>query len=183
MTASIPALVVSAVKRTGLPSTYVTQRARELQNAGLLPIANGANRPAVRPRHLAHLLIGLASDRVRKAPALVHEYASLERIHFADLIVEGHADVKRAGDAIETIITSVWAGNCEHRGDVFRIVQHPEAKIVILDDKGYGEHFYTPGTFMEFHRIDAVTRAIEIPVSVIAEIGADLGFKGCNYAI
>src|SRR5687768_5999746 len=69
MTGTVPDLIRSVVARTKLPRAFVEQSARELQNAGILPIASGRAVPTATPRDLARLLLALGADRVRKAPA------------------------------------------------------------------------------------------------------------------
>jgi hypothetical protein len=177
MTESIPALVRATISRTGLRKAFVEQRARQLQDAGLLPVAVGTSKVAAQPRHLTHLLISLAAARVRSAPALVHEYAALARI--------GDHSPRLAGDAIEQLIARIWSGDKADHGKVVHIVSTwPEFIITERADNVFaGEHFYEPGAVMEFHGLDAVRRVLEIPVCVVAQIGADIGFQGCRYAI
>lgn len=175
-TGTIPDLVRATHERTAIPSTYVEQRAREIQKAGLLPVANGANRPTAKPRDLAHLLLALSADRVCNAPATVNRYRVLQRLVEADHV--------RAGDALEALITQIWSGDKDAADKTIRIVQTWEEVIVAdrNDEQHAGEHFYPEDAVIEFHALDRVRRSIEIPGCVIARIGADLGLRGCQYA-
>lgn len=172
MSGSIADLTRAVGARTGFTATYIEQRARALQGAGLLPVANGRQHIAAKPRDLAHLLLSLASAKVRNAPATVHKYASLAMLS---------EDKSRAGDVIEQLIKTIWDGDRQARGTKIAIVE-TESKVILSFD-GYETHFYPADTIIEFRGIDSVRRTLEIPCIVIAQIGADLGFARCNNAI
>jgi hypothetical protein len=106
----------------------------------------------------------------------VNRYASLKRLVEAEHV--------KAGDAIEAWVTSIWAGNCDAADKTLRIVQSWEEIIFAdsADRQHSGEHFYPDGQFIERHELFEVRRSIEIPGIVIAQIGADLGKRGCSYA-
>jgi hypothetical protein len=177
MTGTVPDLVRSTHERTKLPSPYIHQRSREIQNAGLLPIAKGATYARARPRDAVNLFIALSADRVRHAPATVHQYASLRRLVEADHV--------KAGDALEALVTKIWSGDRDAADKTIRIVQ-TWAEIIIAesDDRQHkGEHFYSEDKIMESHALFDVRRSLEIPGRVIAQIGGDLGMRGCQYAI
>lgn len=168
MTGTVPDLVRSTHERTKLPATYVHQRSREIQNAGLLPLAKGSAYARARPRDLVNLVLALSADKVRHAPATVSQYSTLRRL------VE--AEHGKAGDALEAWIGKIWAGDRDEAHKTLRVVQTwPE---VILDE----DHFYGDGQILEQHTVMDVRRSIEIPGRVIAQIGADLGIRGCAYA-
>jgi hypothetical protein len=177
MTGTVPDLVRSTHARTKLPATFVNQRAREIQNAGLLPLAKGSAYARARPRDLVNLLLALSADKVRHAPATVNQYANLKR-----LVERDHAN---AGDALEELVTRIWSGDRNAADKTVRIVQSwPEIIITERDDDQHsGEHFYGDGQIMEFHALFDVRRSLEIPGRVIAQIGGDLGMRGCQYAI
>jgi hypothetical protein len=164
------ALVCATIEHTKLPRTKVEQTAREIQNAGQAVLGRGA---IARPGDLAHLLLGVSSDTVRSAPATVNRYSRLTRL------VE--AEHPKAGDAIEAWVTKIWSGDRDEADKTLRIVQSwPE--IVFHDRDHHPEHFYADGHIMERHALFEVRRSIEIPGIVIAQIGADLGKRGCSYA-
>jgi hypothetical protein len=169
MTGTVPDLVRSTHERTKLPSTTVQQRSREIQNAGLLPLARGSAYARARPRDLTHLLLALSADKVRQAPATVTRYSNLKRL------VE--AEHPKAGDAVEAWITKIWSGDRGESHKTLRIVQTWQE--IILD----AEHFYGEDQFLERHELSDVRRSIEIPGRVVAAIGGDLGMRGCQYAI
>jgi hypothetical protein len=173
LTRTIATMVRAIIDRTNLPRTKVEQTAREIQNAGLLKIGRGA---IARPSDLANILIALAADKVRQAPATVTQYSSLKRL------VE--CEHPNAGDALEAWITKIWSGDRDAADKTFRIVQSwPEIIITESDDRQHkGEHFYPEDQVMEFHALFDVRRSLEIPGRVIAQIGADLGMRGCTYA-
>jgi hypothetical protein len=126
-----------------------------------------------RPGDLANLLLGVSSDAVRRAPATVNQYANLKRLV--------DAEHRKAGDAIEAWITRIWSGDRDDAAKTLRVVQSwPE--VILVDSDHHPEHFYADGQIMEFHALNKVRRSIEIPGIVIAQIGADLGKRGCSYA-
>jgi hypothetical protein len=51
------------------------------------------------------------------------------------------------------------------------------------DEQHAGEHFYGEDQIMEQHALFDVRRSLEIPGRIIAQIGGDLGMRGCKYAI
>jgi hypothetical protein len=175
MTGTVPDLVRSTHARTKLPATKINQSAREIQNAGLLPIANGATYAKARPRDLVRLLFAVSADKVRHAPALVNRYSDLKRLG---------ADNTSAGDALEALVGKIWSGDRDAADKTIRVVQSwPEVIIAERDDEQHaGDHYYGEDQIMELHALFDVRRSIEIPGRVIAQIGADLGFKGCAYA-
>lgn len=177
MTGTVPDLVRSTHERTKLPATYIHQRSREIQNAGLLPLARGSAYARAKPRDAVNLWIALAADKVRHAPATVNQYSSLKRL------VE--AEHGKAGDAIESWVTKIWSGNRDEADKTLRIVQTwPEVILAERDDEQHaGEHFYPDDAFIERHALFDVRRSLEIPGRVVAQIGADLGMRGCQYAI
>jgi hypothetical protein len=165
MTRTFAAMVCAVINRAKLPRAKVEQTAREIQNAGLAVLGRGV---IARPIDLANLFLGISTDKVRHAPATVNRYSSLKRL------VE--AEHPKAGDAIEAWVTKVWAGDRTEAHKTLRIVQTwPE---IIID----GEHFYSEDQYIEQHTVMDVRRSIEIPGRVIAQIGADLGIRGCAYA-
>lgn len=170
MTRSIATMVRAIIDRTKLPRTKVEQTTRELQNAGLVQLGRGAN---TRPIDLANTLLGLSVDKVRHAPATVHQYSALKRL------VE--AEHTTAGAALEAWVTKIWAGDRGEPDKTLRIVQTWQ-EIVFEDRDGHTEHFYPADTLMELHAVMDVRRSIEIPGRVIAQIAADLGIRGCTYA-
>jgi hypothetical protein len=173
MTGTVPDLVRSTHERTKLPATYINQRAREIQNAGLLPIAKGATYARARPRDLVILLVALSADKVRHAPAIVNQYSDLRRLV--------DAEHTKAGDAIEAWVTKIWAGDRDAADKTLRIVQTwPE--VILAERDGYSEHFYAEDQILERRVLFDVRRSIEIPGRVIAQIGADLGIRSCAYA-
>ncbi|MBR1204486.1 MULTISPECIES: hypothetical protein [unclassified Bradyrhizobium] len=170
MTRTVATMVRAIIDRTNLSRTKVEQTAREVQNAGLLQLGRGA---IAKPIDLANILLALAADKVRQAPATVNQYSGLTRL------VEAEHD--KAGDAIEAWVTSIWAGDRDEAERTLRIVQTwPE--VILHDRDGHGEHFYADGTIFEQHALLAVRRSIEIPGRVVAQIGADLGIRGAAYA-
>jgi hypothetical protein len=177
MTGTVPDLVRSTHERTKLPVTKMSQSARAIQNAGLLPIAKGATYAKARPRDLMRLLFAVSSDKVRHAPAIVNQYSDLQR-----LVESEHV---RAGDALEALIGQIWSGDRNAADKTIRIVQSwPEVILAERGDEQHaGEHFYGDDQIMERHALFDVRRSIEIPGRVIAQIGGDLGFRKCDYAI
>lgn len=171
MTRSIATMVRAIIDRTKLPRTKVEQTTREIQNAGLVQLGRGAS---ARPVDLANTLLALSADKVRHAPATVHNYSSLRRL----------VDVEqaKAGDALESYVTKIWAGDRDEADKTLRIVQTWQ-EVVFEDRDGHTEHFYPAGALMELHALFDVRRSIEIPGRVIAQIGADLGIRGCRYAV
>jgi hypothetical protein len=170
MTRTFAAMVCAVIDRTNIPRAKVEQTARELQNAGLAQLGRGA---IARPGDLANLLLGISSDTVRHAPATVNQYSSLKRL------VE--AEHRNAGDAIEAWVTKTWARDRDEADKTLRIVQSwPE--IIFHDRDHHAEHFYTEDQVIEQHALFDVRRSIEIPGLVIAQIGSDLGLRGCAYA-
>ncbi|MDH2354895.1 hypothetical protein QCM80_30135 [Bradyrhizobium sp. SSUT112] len=170
MTRSIATMVRAIIDRTKLPRTKVEQTTRELQNAGLVQLGRGAN---ARPADLANTLLGLSADKVRHAPATVNQYSSLRRLVEAEHV--------KAGDALESWVTKIWAGDRDEADKVLRIVQTWQE--INFEDRGHHtEHFYSAGTPLEQHTLFDVRRSIELPGRVIAQIGADLGIRGCSYA-
>jgi hypothetical protein len=166
--------MVSAVhERTHMTPTYVEQRARVLQNNGLLQLGRGAT---ARPRDCANVLLSLSADKVRHATALVNRYSDLKRLG---------ADNTKAGDALEALVTEIWAGDRDAADKTIRIVQSwPEIIIAERDEEQHaGLHFYDDEQIMEMHALFDVRRSIEIPGRVIAQIGGDLGMRGCQYAV
>jgi hypothetical protein len=176
MTGTVPDLVRSTHERTKLPVTKMSQSARAIQNAGLLPIANGATYAKARPRDLMRLLFAVSSDKVRHAPAIVNQYSDLQRLT---------DDRCRAGDALEALIDKIWSGDRDAADKTVRIVQSwPEVILAERGDEQHaGEHFYGDDQIMECHGLFDVRRSIEVPGRVIAQIGGDLGFRGCAYAV
>jgi hypothetical protein len=176
MTGTVPDLVRSTHERTKLPATKIGQSARAIQNAGLLPIAKGATYAKARPRDLMRLLFAVSSDKVRHAPAIVNQYSDLTRLT---------DDRCKAGDALEALIGQIWSGDRDAADKTIRIVQSwPEVILAERGDEQHaGEHFYGEDQIMERHALFDVRRSIEIPGRVIAQIGGDLGFRGCAYAI
>ncbi|MCK1313704.1 hypothetical protein [Bradyrhizobium sp. 23] len=173
MTGTVPDLVRATHERSKLPATYINQRAREIQNAGLLPLAKGSAYARARPRDLVNLLLAFSADKVRHAPATVNQYSNLQRL------VE--AEHTNAGAALEAWVTKIWAGDRDEADKTLRLVQTWQ-EIVFEDRDGHTEHFYPADTLMEQHALFDVRRSIEIPGRVIAQIGADLGIRGCSYA-
>jgi hypothetical protein len=173
MTRTFAAMVCAVIDRTNIPKTKIEQTARELQNAGQASLGRGS---IARPGDLANLLLGISSDTVRGAPATVNRYSNLKRLV--------DAEYPKAGDAVESWITKIWAGNRDEAEKTLRIVQSwPEIILADSDDRQHsGEHFYADGQIMEFHALNKVRRSIEIPGLVVAQIGADLGKRGCTYA-
>lgn len=171
MTRSIATMVRAIIDRTHLPRTKVEQTTRETQNAGLVQLGRGAN---ARPVDLANTLLGLSADKVRHAPAAVNQYSSLRRLVEAEHV--------KSGDALESWVTKIWAGDRDEADKTLRIVQTWQ-EIVFEDRDGHTEHFYPADTLMEQHALFDVRRSIEIPGRVIAQIGADLGIRGCRYAV
>lgn len=166
MTRTFAALVQACKNRTNLPKTKVEQTARSIQNAGLAQLGRGS---IARPGDFANLILGISADTVRRAPATVNQYTNLKRL------VE--SEVPKAGDAIEAWVTKIWSGDRDEAHKTLRIVQSwPE---VILDD----DHFYAAEQLLEQHAVLNVRRSIEIPGRVVAQIGADIGMRGCQYAI
>jgi hypothetical protein len=160
----------AVIDRTNIPKTKIEQTARELQNAGLLPLGRGS---IARPGDLANLLVGVSSDTVRGSPATVNRYSRLNRLVEAEHVM--------AGNALEAWVTKVWSGNRDEADKTLRIVQSwPE--IVFYDRDHHAEHFYSEDQLIERHALFDVRRSIEIPGLVIAQIGADLGKRGCQYA-
>jgi hypothetical protein len=179
MTGTVPDMVRALVLRTKLNRTHVEQRARSLQDAGLIQRAIGTARPAARASDLARLLLGLGADRVRQTAGLVQTYSNLERIG-------DHHTPRLAGEAIEQLIARIWLGNRTSTRTAFHIVQSPAPEIIITlpADKAFtGDHFYERGAVMEYHALDQVRRVLEIPGCIIAQVGADLGFARCQDAI
>ncbi|KJC53470.1 hypothetical protein UB31_08640 [Bradyrhizobium sp. LTSP849] len=174
MTGTVPDLVRATHERSKLPATYTNQRAREIQNAGLLPLAKGSAYARARPCDLVNLVLALSADKVRHAPATVNRYSGLRRLVEAEHI--------RAGAALEAWVTKIWAGDRDEADKTLRIVQTWQ-EIVFEDRDGHTEHFYSADTLMELHAVMDVRRSIEIPGRVIAQIGADLGIRGCQYAV
>lgn len=174
MTGTVPDLVRATHERSKLPATYINQRAREIQNAGLLPLAKGSAYARARPRDLANLFLALAADKVRHAPATVNQYSALKRLVEAEHV--------KAGDALESWVTKIWAGDRDEADKTLRVVQTWQ-EIVFEDRDGHTEHFYAPDQLLECHALFDVRRSIEIPGRVIAQIGADLGIRGCQYAV
>lgn len=174
MTRTFAAMVCAVINRAKLPRAKVEQTARELQNAGLAVLGRGA---IARPIDLTNLLLGVSSDTVRRSPATVNQYSNLKRLVEAE-----HA---KAGDAIEAWITNIWSGHRDEADKTLRIVQTwQEIIIAARDDKQHkGEHFYPDGQILEFHGLFDVRRSLEIPGLVIAQIGGDLGMRGCQYAV
>lgn len=172
MSGSIADLTRAVGARTGFTATFVEQRGRQLQGAGLLPVAQGRTHIAAKPRHLAHLLLSLASAKVRNAPAVVNEYAGLATLS---------EDKTRAGDALEQLVRIIWDGDRQARGTKIAIVE-TEPKIFISSD-GYETHFYPTSEIVENRGTIEVRRTLEIPCIVIAQIGADLGYTRCNNAL
>lgn len=170
MPRTIANMVCAVHQRTPFTPTYVEQRARVLQNNGLVQLGRGA---IARPRDLVNLLLATSADKVRHAPAIVHQYSDLKRLVDAE-----HG---KAGDALEAWATKVWAGDRSEADKTLRVIQTwPE--IILEDRDGYGEHFYAADKLLEQHTVVDVRRSIEIPGRVVAQIGADLGMRGCAYA-
>jgi hypothetical protein len=170
MTRTFAAMVCAVIDRTTLPRAKVEQTAREIQNAGLAVLGRGA---IARPGDLANLLLGVSSDTVRRSPATVNQYSNLKRLVEAEHV--------KAGNALEAWVTKVWSGNRDEADKTLRIVQSwPE--IVFYDRDHHAEHFYSEDHLIERHALLDVRRSIEIPGLVIAQIGADLGLRGCQYA-
>ena len=174
MTRSIATMVRAIIDRTKLPRTKVEQTAREIQNAGLVRLGRGA---IARPIDLSNTLLALSADKVRHAPTTVNQYSNLKRL------VE--AEHTKAGDALESWVTKIWAGDRNEADKTLRIVQSwPEIIMTERNDRQHkGEHFYNDDQIMEFHALFDVRRSLEIPGRVIAQIGGDLGLRGCQYAI
>jgi hypothetical protein len=186
MTGTVPDLIKSTAKRTKLTTTYVNQRAREIQNAGLLPVAVGSSYAKAKPRDLTNLLIALAADKVRQAPAFVSRYVNLRR--------RIPTEYRKAGDALEAMIANIWRGDGTQKTSVIRIVQTWQ-QIILQDADSHCTYFYDPNDVIDLpwddtaipyrHSIEnqEVRRSLEIPGTVIAEIGADMGMRGCAYAL
>jgi hypothetical protein len=171
MPRTIANMVCAVHQRTPFTPTYVEQRSRACQNAGLLQLGRGAN---ATPRDLANLLLALSADRVRHAPAIVNQYSCLKRL----------VDVEhpRAGDALESWVTKIWSGDRNEADKTLRIVQTwPE--IILAERHSKGEYFYGEDQILERHTLLDVRRSIELPGRVIAQIGGDLGLRGCAYAV
>jgi hypothetical protein len=174
--ATLSDLTRATIERTKLPS--VEQRARALQTAGLVTAKN------IVPLECARLLIALAARQASKAIAFTNQYASLEKIrwHRQFSAPDEPNPPERAGDAIERLVMSIWGGSREHIGATVQVITSwPE--IIITDARGYGDHFHPSGTLMEAHGFADVRHSLEIPACIIAQIGADLGHKGCTYAV
>jgi len=161
------------IDRTNIPKTKIEQTARALQNAGLLPLGRGS---IARPGDLANLLLGISSDTVRRSPATVNQYSKLKRLVEAEHV--------KAGDALEAWVTKIWVGDRDEADKTLRIVQSwPEIILAESDDRQHsGQHFYAEDQLLERHALFDVRRSIEIPGLVVAQIGADLGKRGCSYA-
>lgn len=171
MTRSIATMVRAIIDRTKLPRTKIEQTTREIQNAGLVQLGRGAS---ARPVDLANTLLALSADKVRHAPAAVIQYSSLRRLVEAEHV--------KADDALESWVTKIWAGDRDESDKTLRIVQ-TWREIVFEDRDGYTERFYPADALMELHTLFDVRRSIEVPGRVIAQIGADLGIRGCQYAV
>lgn len=167
MVGTVSDLTRAIAARTGLRATFIEQRARSLQAAGLLPVATGKQHIAAKPRHLTHLLFSMASARVRGAQHIVTQISELERIQTGE----------RAGDAVEKWIGFVWQGDAASRRQVLTIVEHPRLEVVLA-----ANHYYPPGEIMDIRGPLDMRRSTDVPGKVIAAIGHDLGFKGCANA-
>lgn len=166
--ASIADLVRSVAGRTHHPHRFVEQRARELQNAGLLPVSTGSSRYAVKARDCSRLLLSLVAQPVREAPQAVRALSDLEHVQ----------DKTRVGDALERLVFAVWQGDRISRGAIITI-DTTEPAIAIRHEDGRQERFFETGTILDMAFIDTVRRQMIVPALVIAGIGADLGFRGC----
>lgn len=164
---TIPDLVRATAARTGLAATFVEQRGRSLQDAGNLPVSSGSQRALARPVDCASLLLSLAAERVRHAPATVDEFASLAHIQTGETAIS----------ALVTLISTIWRGDRAARG-AHIVVDTTEPMIAIRRD-GHERRFWRGDAILDMKCVDTFRRRIEVPGMVIAAIGADLGFKGC----
>lgn len=173
MPRTIANMVCAVHQRTPFTPTYVEQRSRALQNAGLLQLGRGA---IATPRDLVRLLLSACADKVRQAPTFVNQYSDLQRLG---------AETTTAGDALESWVTKIWAGDRNEADKTLRVVQSwQEIILAERDDKQHaGQHFYGADQILEHHALFDVRRSVEIPGRVIAQIGADIGMRGCQYAI
>lgn len=171
MAGTVPDLVRAVIGRTGLPKVFVEQRARALQDAGLLPVGVGRRVEAARPRDLARLLLALSADKVRKAPATVQLYSELATVNTGE----------PAGAAVESLVADIWSGDRERRGDVLTITTS-EPLLTIAARDTPGRRYWPPGSYVDLPHADALRRFLAIPGMVIAAIGADLGQRGCRDA-
>ena len=167
MVGTVSDLTRATSARTGLRATFIEQRARIIQSAGLLPVATGKQHVAAKPRHLVHLLFSIAAARVRTAPHIVGQISELERIQTGE----------RASDAVEQWIGFVWQGDSASRRQALTIVEHPRLEVILA-----ANHYYPVGEIMDIRGPLDMRRSIDVPGKVIAAIGADLGFKGCANA-
>lgn len=185
MAGTVPELVRAVIGRTGLPKVYCEQRARALQDAGLLPVGVGRRVEAARPRDLARLLLALASDRVRTAPATVQRYSELCQPSVEvprALLWRAAAPERRdtAGDAIERWVADIFGGDRAARRIVLEIDKTIGA-VHLHDPTGPSVQFLEPGAFMA-RPLDSVRSTLQVPGAVIAGIGADMGMRGCANA-
>jgi hypothetical protein len=83
------------------------------------------------------------------------------------------------------LIGKIWSGDRHAADTTIRIVQSwPQVILAESGDEQHaGEHFYGEDQIMERHALFDVRRSLEIPGRIIAEIGGDLGMRGCQYAI
>jgi len=167
---SVPELVRATAARTGLPRAFVEQRGRSLQDAGNLPVSSGSQRALARPVDCASLLLSLAAERVRHAPATVDEFASLANIQTGETAIS----------ALVTLISTIWRGDRAARG-AHVTIDMSEPMIAIRRD-GREDRYWRGDAILDFKGVDTFRRRIEVPGMVIAGIGADLGFKGCSDA-
>jgi hypothetical protein len=176
--ATLADLIRATIVRTKLPRSHVERRARALHSAGLVSTKN------IVPLECARLLTALAAPQASKATAFTNQYAALERIRWHNQVADPDAPnpPQRAGDTIERLVASIWGGSREHVGKIVEIVT-TSPEIVIYDERGYGDHFHPSGTLTESSGPIGVRSTMAIPGRVIAQIGADLGHKGCAYAV
>ena len=104
MTGTVPDLVRSTHERTKLPSTHIHQRSREIQNAGLLPLARGSAYARATPRDLMNLLFALSAALTK---AVVDElddgiFTIFTTWHLYGLVVIGYGSMTLNQMALNT---------------------------------------------------------------------------------
>lgn len=164
---SVPELVRATAARTGLAATFVEQRGRALQDAGNLPVSSGSQRALARPVDCASLLLSLAAERVRHAPATVDEFASLANIQTGESAIA----------ALVTLISAIWRGERAARGA--HVVIDMSEPMIAIRREGRETRYWRGDAVLDVKHVDTFRRRLEIPGMVIAAIGADLGHRGC----
>jgi hypothetical protein len=163
MTPTIADVIEALAERSMLPRAYVEHRAREIKDAGFLRIGRLAR---ATPRDVALIVIALAADKINRSPKFVDAYGGFAIAGTDDNVI----------DAIEAIIYRIWSGKREDRDLLIKV--YLDQPLITVGAERFEPHGHLPGA----RSISSIERVLEIPCRIFAEIGCDLGFKGCRDA-